>query len=161
MFNFIKTVFQIALKVFVTLYTPNGHAWVFQWLHIVINMGLSVFLFIYFKDIIHLFLERGQGRQKEGWKQGCEREMSIACLSNAPNWGPGLQLRRVPWWGTELATFQRSIHWATSARTVVGCLKILTRGWQTFSVTGQIGNKLDFMEQPFNSAVAVQTSQWQ
>lgn len=38
---------------------------------------------------------------------------------------------------------------------VVSLFKILTRGWQTFPATGQIGNILDFRDQPFNSAIVV------
>ena len=43
------------------------------------------------------------------------------CLSHAPNWGPGLQPRHVPWLGIEPATpcfaGWHSIHWATPTRT--------------------------------------------
>ena len=69
---------------------------------------------------IHL-LERGEGREKG-------REGSVyGCLSHAPNWGPGLQPRHVPWPGIEPATLQFvgrcSIHWDTLARETVAFLK--------------------------------------
>ena len=48
------------------------------------------------RDFIYLFLERGEGREKKGGTHQCVRETSISCLSHAPNWGPGLQLRHVP-----------------------------------------------------------------
>ena len=42
------------------------------------------------------------------------------CFLHAPQWGPGLQPRHVPWLGFESVTLwftdQCSIHWATSAR---------------------------------------------
>ena len=59
----------------------------------------------------YLFLERGEGREKKRErKEQCAGETSISCLSNAPNWGPGLQLRHVPWQGIEPATFQFVAH---------------------------------------------------
>ena len=69
------------------------------------------FSFFFFKV---LFIFRGEGKEK-----GRETSMS-GCLSCAPYWGPGLQLRRVPWVGIEPATFgfadRRSIYWVTPAR---------------------------------------------
>ena len=47
-------------------------------------------LIIYFKRF-YLFLERGEGKEKER-----ERNTLIGCFSQAPNWGPGLQPRQVP-----------------------------------------------------------------
>ena len=74
----------------------------------------------FLKDFIYLFLERGEGREKEKEKHRCARETSISCLLHAPTWGPGLQPRHVLWLGIELVTFwftdQHSIHWATPAR---------------------------------------------
>ena len=63
---------------------------------------------------IYLFLNRGEGREKE-------RETSIyGCLSYASYWGPGPQPRHVLRLGIEPATLwftvQCSIHWATPAR---------------------------------------------
>ena len=50
--------------------------------------------FFFFKDFIYLFLERGkEGREKHQ----CASETLIGCLSQAPNPGPGLQPRHVPW----------------------------------------------------------------
>ena len=44
----------------------------------------------FLKDFIYLFLERGEGKEKE-------RDTSMCgCLSHAPYWGPGPQPRRVP-----------------------------------------------------------------
>ena len=44
------------------------------------------------KDFIYLFLDRGEGREKE-----MERKKSMrGCLLCAPHWGPGLQPRHVP-----------------------------------------------------------------
>ena len=51
-----------------------------------------------FFNFIYLLLERGDGEEKE-------RETSICgCLSQAPYWGPGLQLMHVPWLGIKPAT---------------------------------------------------------
>ena len=52
--------------------------------HVGFFFNLSLFL-----DFICLFLDRGEGREKE-------RETSVwACLSHAPYWGPGSQPRHV------------------------------------------------------------------
>ena len=77
----------------------------------------SWFYIRYFlRDFIYLFLERGEGREKGRETLICERD--IGCLSHAPNWGPGLQPRHVPWLGTSdpLVPSPHSIHWATRAR---------------------------------------------
>ena len=78
-------------------------------------LDLSAVFILFFK-IFYLFLERGEGTEKER-----ERETSMCvCLSCAPHWGPGLQPRNVPWLGITLATLcftvWCSIHWATPAR---------------------------------------------
>ena len=45
--------------------------------------------FFFYKDFIHLFLERGKGREKR-------KETSMSgCLLCAPCWGPGPQPRLV------------------------------------------------------------------
>ena len=41
------------------------------------------------KDFIYVFLESGEGWEKEGEKHQCVRETLVGCLSNAPSWGPG------------------------------------------------------------------------
>ena len=46
------------------------------------------------EDFIYLFLERGEGREKEREIKIELRE--ISCLSHTPNWGPGLQA--IPDW---------------------------------------------------------------
>ena len=46
----------------------------------------------FYKDLIYLFLERGEGREKEGEKTS----MSISCFSLDPQWGPGPQPRHMP-----------------------------------------------------------------
>ena len=60
------------------------------------------------KDFAYLFLERGEGREKE------RRETSVVI------WGPGLKPRHVPWLGFEPSAFQvagwHSIHGAAPAR---------------------------------------------
>ena len=86
--------------------------------------------FIFFKDFIYLFLERGEGREKE-------RETSMCgCLSHAPCWGPGLQPRHVPWLGIELATLWfigwHSIYLAAPARATF--LKLLFK-WPLLNLT--------------------------
>ena len=53
------------------------------------------FYFYFFKDLIYLFSERGEGRGKEGEKHRCERATSISCLLLTPNWGPGPQHKHV------------------------------------------------------------------
>ena len=78
-----------------------------------LKKNVSIFL----KDFIYLFLERGEGKEKgrDASMCGCR-----GCLLSAPYWGPGLQLRHVPWLGIKLVTFWftgwHSIHWATPAR---------------------------------------------
>ena len=94
---------------------PKWYTWVF------VSQIKCLWVFEFFK-IIYLFIFREMGRQgeREGEKHWCARDTSISCLSHAPNWGPGLQPRHIPWLGIELATFpfadQCSIHWATPPR---------------------------------------------
>ena len=77
---------------------------------------LKYYGLIFFKDFIYLFLEKGEGREKE-------RETSMCgCLSCTPNWGPGPQPRHVPCLGIELATLWfTGWHWATPARALFKC----------------------------------------
>ena len=81
---------------------------------------LFLYLFLIFRKI-YLFLERGEGREKER-RETCVRDTLIGCLLHNLNWVPGLQLRHVPWLGIELATFQFTgrhlIHWATPSRAI-------------------------------------------
>ena len=69
---------------------------------------------------LFLFRERGRKREREGEKHWCVRNVSIGCLSHAPNQRPGLQPRLVPWLGIKLVTFcssgQWSTHWAIQVR---------------------------------------------
>ena len=59
---------------------------------------------LFFRDFIYLFLERGEGREKE-------REISMCgCLSCGPHSGLGLQPRHVPWLGIEPATLWFAAH---------------------------------------------------
>ena len=53
---------------------------------------------IFKKDCIHLFLETGEGREKERERNITVRDSDpvIGCLSHAPNRGPGPQPRHVP-----------------------------------------------------------------
>ena len=49
-------------------------------------------LFLFFKTFIYLFLERGEGREREG-----ERNINVQLPLMRPLlWGPGLQPRHVP-----------------------------------------------------------------
>ena len=84
-------------------------------IHLFMNLLVDSFFFPAFK-IFYLFLERGEGRERG-------RETSVCdCLSCTPHWGPGLQLRHVPWLGIEPATLwfagPPSIHWATPTKTI-------------------------------------------
>ena len=46
---------------------------------------------LFYEDFIYLFLERGEGKEKEG------RETSVCgCFSCTPSWGPGLQPGHMP-----------------------------------------------------------------
>ena len=61
----------------------------------VINEGLErnfkFYCVLFKKDFIYLFLDRGEGREKE-----MERKKSMrGCLLCAPHWGPGPQPRHV------------------------------------------------------------------
>ena len=85
-------------------------------------VGIWVYLWTLFKkkDFMYLFLE-GKGERKR------RRETSMSgCLSCTPSWGPGLQLRHVPWLGIEPVTLWftglYSIHWVTPARATYGLL---------------------------------------
>ena len=75
---------------------------------------------IFFYKDLFIFRERGREGEGRGGKHWHARDTSIGCLSRAPNWGPGLQRRHVPWLGIEPSTFQftgqHSIHSATPAR---------------------------------------------
>ena len=57
------------------------------------NVGVSVRLFFlsFFKDFIHLFLERGEGKEKE-------RKTLIGYLSHALKWGLALNPDLCPDW---------------------------------------------------------------
>ena len=74
--------------------------------------GISLWVFL---DFAYLFLERGEGKEKER-----NRNINVWLLLYAPNWGPGLQPRHVPWLGIELAPIcfagRHSVLWATPAR---------------------------------------------
>ena len=77
---------------------------------------------IFFFEIIYLFLDRGEGRKREKETSMC------GCLSCAPYWGPGPQPRHLPWLGIEPATHWftgwHSIHWATPARAYIKLFNI-------------------------------------
>ena len=70
----------------------------------------------FLKDFIYLFFPE-RGREGEREKHQC-----VPAPRHAPNWGPGPQLRHVPWLGIEPATLwftsPRSVHWATPARVI-------------------------------------------
>ena len=88
------------------------------------NVGWQENLFIFSGGVIfkkYLFLERGEGKEKERERNTVVWERNIYQVSLAhPKRGPGLQPRHVLWPGIELATSQfagcHSIHWATPAR---------------------------------------------
>ena len=85
---------------------------VFLGLCIVVHMEVTPsFFFLRF----YLFIFR-QGEERERGRETSKH----GCLSRALYWGLGLQLKHVPWLGTEPATLWlaglRSIHWATPAR---------------------------------------------
>ena len=86
-----------------------------QWYGSLVKIIISFFKRFY----LFIFRERGR-RDKERKKHRCMRDTSISCLLHAPNRGPGLQPRHVPWLGVEPATFQftgqHSVRWATLAR---------------------------------------------
>ena len=61
------------------------------------KINLFILILFLFKHFIHLFLERGEGREKES-----ERTINVWLpFSRAPYWGLGLQPRHVPWLGIE------------------------------------------------------------
>ena len=84
----------------------------------------QIFIYIYFlTDIIYLFLERGEGRERG-------RDISMCgFLSCATYWGPCLQPRHVPWLGIKLMTLWLagwcSIHWVTMSRAIYFLITIL------------------------------------
>ena len=71
---------------------------------------------LFFLTFIYLFLETGEGREKER-----KRTSMCSCLLRAPHWEHGLQPRHVPWLGMEpVATLwlAGSVHWASPARAI-------------------------------------------
>ena len=77
----------------------------------------------HFLKILFIYFEREwKGGRMRGRETPCARDTLIGCLLHAPNQGPRLQSRLVPWPGTEPATSQFtgwcSIHWATPARAI-------------------------------------------
>ena len=59
------------------------------------------FFLLFLNDFIYLFLDRGEGKEKERGKTSM-----CGCLSSTPYRGPGLQPRHVPCLGIELATLR-------------------------------------------------------
>ena len=85
-----------------------------------VSTNLCLFSAIFFiGDFVYLFLESREGRKKKRERNISVQDKLIGCLSHAPNRGPGLQPRHVPWLGIKLATFWlagwHSVHWATPA----------------------------------------------
>ena len=81
----------------------------------------STSLAIFKKDLIHLFLERRKGREKEEERIIVVREKHWLVASYmCSDWGLNLLPRYVPWPGVELATFcfvgWRPANWATPVR---------------------------------------------
>ena len=80
--------------------------------------GLVFFNLFAFKDFIYLFLERGEGREKEMKRNISVREKHWSVASGAcPNQGPNLQPRHVPRQGIKTTTFHfvrwHPTNWAT------------------------------------------------
>ena len=75
------------------------------------------FLFYFLKGFIYLFLESGDGREKES-----ERNINVWLPLTYPLMGIWTPNKHVPWLGIEPATLcftgLCSIHWATPARTL-------------------------------------------
>ena len=67
----------------------------FSFLPFFLPSFLPFFLLIFFfKDLIYLFVERGEGKEKEGEKHGCERKSVACCL--CPKQGTWPTPRPVP-----------------------------------------------------------------
>ena len=66
---------------------------------LIFSLSLNLSLSLFFSKIL-IFERERKGRRKRG------RETSMyACLSWAPQWGPGPQFRHVPWLGIEPSSF--------------------------------------------------------
>ena len=82
----------------------------------------TLFFFSFFKILLGLFLERGEGREKDR-----ERNINMWLPLPHPQLGTWPTTRHVPWLGIELATLwftgQHSVHWATPARAQYSFLK--------------------------------------
>ena len=82
----------------------------------------DTFYYLFFKRF-YLFIVRGEGRGRN--IEVGEKHQLVASHTPplAPNQGPGLKPRHVPWPGIEPVTFcfagQRPTHWATLVRAVV------------------------------------------
>ena len=79
---------------------------------------MNMNFFIFLKNI-YLFLDRGEGREKEeGEKHQCVVTSHVALTGE-----PGRQPRHMPWVGIEPVTLWfsglHSIHWATLARALL------------------------------------------
>ena len=67
---------------------------------------------------MYLFLERGEGKEKER-----ERNIKHRCLLHTPYRGPGLQSRHMPHLGIELVTLYRpAFHVLSHTSRGVSCL---------------------------------------
>ena len=75
-------------------------------LHLLVFIHLFIYYFYPHLRACLLILDRREGREKEGKKHRCEREIPISCLSYAPWMGPHLKSRHVPWPGVKPATFR-------------------------------------------------------
>ena len=81
-----------------------------------------IFHLFFLTDFIYLFLEREEeGREREEKKHQCETEISIGCLSYAPQLTTDQTSnnRHVPWPGIELVTFRFADQHPTNGATPV------------------------------------------
>ena len=69
-------------------------------------MFFACFQALFFKDLFYLFLERGEGREKEGEKHRCVRETSTVASRTPPTRDPAHNPGMCPVLGIEPATFR-------------------------------------------------------
>ena len=102
----------------------NNHDLIFGMIPFLYFFKHFLFLLIFKKYFIYLFLEIGEGREKER-----ERNINVWLPLMCPYWRPGPQSRHVLLVGiepvTRWLTGQCSIHWATPARAHFFFLKFI------------------------------------
>ena len=87
---------------------------------------INYFLFFFLKI---LFICRERGREKER-----EKNINVWLPFTCPDWGPGLQPRRVPWLGIKLATLWFATHAQSTELHQPGLMFFFMISWVVFGL---------------------------